>query len=297
MREVEIEAFLAVIDLGSISAAANSLYITQPALSRRISTLEEELGYKLFIRNKGIRNIELTPEGKSFITIAQKWKTLFLESRNLTYGLSNSYEFRMGVIGSMSTYLLPAIFQKFINEHPECNISIHQHHSEECYYYMGKGLLDLALVGKEKYSKTIATIPVIRSPFKLVSRCDKLCQCTIHPSQLDPSKEIFVPWNSRFENWHDYWFAAQNKPRVWLDMIPPVEHFIVEKDSWIIAPTYIASYLAAKLQIRVYNIAEAPPAMTVYAIYPKEFPNIYVQKFLATLKSSLSPNKDLQLFL
>jgi len=297
MREVEIEAFLAVIDTGSISGAANSLYITQPALSRRISTLEEELGYKLFIRNKGIRNIDITPEGKAFIALAQKWKALFLESRNLTDGLTDSYDFRIGVIGSMSTYLLPTTFQQFINAYPECNISIHQHHSEECYYYMEKGLFDLALVGKEKYSKTISTIPVIRSPFKLVSRRTNLCQSTIHPSQLDPSKEIFVPWNSRFENWHDYWFAAQNKPRVWLDMMPLVEHFIVEKDSWIIAPTYIASYLAAKLELRVCNIAEAPPAMTVYAIYPKDSPNTYVQKFLAALKSSLTSAQDLQLFL
>ena len=44
MTELELEAFLAVVRTGSITAAARSLYVTQPALSRRIRALEEELG-------------------------------------------------------------------------------------------------------------------------------------------------------------------------------------------------------------------------------------------------------------
>lgn len=296
MREVEIEAFLAVVDMGSISAAANSLYITQPALSRRISTLEEELGYTLFLRNKGVRNIELTPEGKLFIVLAQKWKSLFLESKGLANNLNHSYDFRLGVIGSMSAYLLPTTFKEFINTYPECNLSIHQHHSDECYYYMEKGALDLALVGKERYSKTTATVPLMRAPFRLVAS-NNLNRGVIHPSQLDPTKEIFVPWGSRFENWHDYWFATQTRPRIWVDMMSLLEHFIVDKDSWVIAPTYIASYLSAKLGLKIYDIAEAPPVMTIYGIYPKDNPSTYVQQFLNSVRKSLETNKDLQLLL
>jgi len=44
----EIEAFLAVIKYGTISAASEKLFISQPALSRRIHAIEEELGYGLF---------------------------------------------------------------------------------------------------------------------------------------------------------------------------------------------------------------------------------------------------------
>ena len=52
MTFLEIEAFLKIAQCGSFSAAAEKLYITQPALGRRIRALEEELGYSLFIRNK-----------------------------------------------------------------------------------------------------------------------------------------------------------------------------------------------------------------------------------------------------
>lgn len=297
MREVEIEAFLAVVDMGNISSAANSLYITQPALSRRISSLEEELGYKLFIRNKGVRNIELTSEGKAFIAIAKKWKSLFLESKGLADNFALASDFRIGVIGSMSTYLLPDTFKQFSNAFPEYNMSIHQHHSEECYYYMEKGALDLALVGKEKYSKAIATLPILRSHFKLISACNNLCKGIIHPSQLDPTKELFVPWNNRFENWHDYWFSAQTRPKVWLDMMPLLEHFILENNTWVIAPTYITVPLAAKLKLSVYDLAEAPPPITVYALHQKNNPHPCVQNFLQTLNAKLTTNKELQLFI
>lgn len=53
MTRLEIEAFIEVVQAGSISAAAKSLYISQPALSRRIQVLESELGYQLIERKKG----------------------------------------------------------------------------------------------------------------------------------------------------------------------------------------------------------------------------------------------------
>lgn len=50
MTQLELQAFLAVTRTGSFSQAAQSLFISQPALSRRIRTLEEELGFRLLER-------------------------------------------------------------------------------------------------------------------------------------------------------------------------------------------------------------------------------------------------------
>ena len=81
MTELEIDAFLNVIKHGSITKAAEVLYISQPALSRRIKSLENELQYKLFIRQNGVRHIELTPQGEAFVLITEKWKELLLEKK------------------------------------------------------------------------------------------------------------------------------------------------------------------------------------------------------------------------
>ena len=53
MTKTELEAFLAVLQYGSISAAAERLFITQPAMSHRMKSMEEELGYSLFERGRG----------------------------------------------------------------------------------------------------------------------------------------------------------------------------------------------------------------------------------------------------
>ncbi len=75
MTELEIEAFLTIVKTGSITAAAQRLYETQPALSRRIRALEQELGYSLMTRSKGARTVLLTPEGAACNSVAEKWKS------------------------------------------------------------------------------------------------------------------------------------------------------------------------------------------------------------------------------
>ncbi|MBQ8537404.1 MAG: LysR family transcriptional regulator [Clostridia bacterium] len=69
MNENQLETFLAIVRCGSYSRAAQALYLSQPTLSYRVQTLEEELGVRLFAR----RNFQatLTPAGKAFLPEAQ----------------------------------------------------------------------------------------------------------------------------------------------------------------------------------------------------------------------------------
>lgn len=296
MTETEIEAFLAVANTGTISAAAESLFITQPALSRRIHALEEQLGYLLFLRSKGIRTVELTAEGKAFIALAKKWQQLFAESKGLTEALDYKHELNFGITGSMCTYLMPSSFDKFIRLYPECHMNIHQYHSEECYEHLENGSLHFAMVGHEKFSKTVAAVPICKSGFKLV--CSKAIEeKNIHPTQLDVAKEIFVPWNHEFTIWHDYWFGNTARPRIWLDMVSLLEHFVPDKDAWSVVPSYIASYLVKQYKLKCYELSEAPTPMLLYALYPKEQIGEYAQKFLKVLKEELQGNEDLVLLL
>ena len=57
MTHQEIEVFLAVVRTGSVSGAAQALYITQPAVSRHIRTLERELCCPLLVRGRGVRRV------------------------------------------------------------------------------------------------------------------------------------------------------------------------------------------------------------------------------------------------
>ena len=69
MTQQGIEVFLAVARLGSVSAAAQALYITQPAVSRHLRALEEDLGCPLVVRGRGQRRVELTGRGRDLANV------------------------------------------------------------------------------------------------------------------------------------------------------------------------------------------------------------------------------------
>ena len=126
MTQPEIEAFLAVAKTGSVTAAARRLYVTQPALSRRLRTLEEELGYPLVKRSKGVRVAELTEEGRAFIPLAEKYDALWREARAIPQGEGQKL-LRLSSVGSVSSYLLPEVFSAFMAACPGYSIQFHHH--------------------------------------------------------------------------------------------------------------------------------------------------------------------------
>ncbi|MBR5225075.1 MAG: LysR family transcriptional regulator [Clostridia bacterium] len=79
MNENQIDTFLAVVQHGSFSRAAQSLYISQPAVTYRIHSLEEELGAKLF--DCGAFAAELTPAGQAFYNEAKYMSDMFFMAR------------------------------------------------------------------------------------------------------------------------------------------------------------------------------------------------------------------------
>lgn len=70
VNTVQLECFLAVAQYLNFSKAAESVSITQPAVSHQIGSLEDELGVKLFVRTS--KSVSLTREGIMFISDAEQ---------------------------------------------------------------------------------------------------------------------------------------------------------------------------------------------------------------------------------
>src|SRR3954462_11077380 len=66
----QVQAFLQVARMGNVSRAAESLYVTQPALTARIQAREKELGEALFVRTG--RGVRLTDAGRGFLPCAER---------------------------------------------------------------------------------------------------------------------------------------------------------------------------------------------------------------------------------
>ena len=133
MTQQGIEVFLAVAQSESISGAAQALYITQPAVSRHLRALESDLGCALVVRGRGQRRVELTDRGRDFVQVAEKWRILWQEAREVA-SRDRAQALRVASVGSLSTYLLPPVFRDFLA--PGRTLTFHHYHSREAYDYV-----------------------------------------------------------------------------------------------------------------------------------------------------------------
>ena len=261
MTLLEIEAFLAVVKYGNISLAAKELYVTQPTLSKRIKIMENELGYSLIKRQKGLRTVQLTPEGKKFLTIADKWKGLWKETNEI-FSVVPKPKLLVSAVESVSLYLFPKVVQAFLRQN--YNLKVSYQHSPSAYTYMESGLLDLAFIEEPRYSKQIHATPAFSEPFIVVTCCNLSEGDTVSVSDLPPEYEIHVSWNPEFESWHSKSFDERISPLITLsqDSLIP---YVLEGKAWGIVP-YSTGINLKKQGFHIYRLLGGPPDRFIYYI-------------------------------
>ena len=286
MTNLEIEAFMAVIRTGSITRAAQFLYTTQSALSRRIKTLEQELGYTLMKRQKGMRSIELTPEGQAFITVAEKWRLLWEEAREISR-MERHLSLNLSAVDSVSTYIMPKVYEDFLLQNPEVSVSIRTLHSQEAYGCIESGVVDIAFISDDMYVSGVETVPAFRERMLFVCAADAHYPQTVHPSQMDPTRQIRFPWNPEYDQWHRCWFDSRLKPWVLLDKMSFFEEFLFRGEDWAILPASAAYRLKAQTGLSVRPIQEGPPERLIYYLVADRPTGEPVKRFLECLDRRL----------
>lgn len=131
---------------GNISRAADNLYISQPAVSKSITRLEQSLGQILFIRSK--KGVKLTEEGKTlfeylkqaFDSIDTAEKTLLQRAR---LGIG---QLRIGVSTSLCKHILLSYLQDFIRENPHVKVSIECNPTYETIQLLKQDRIDIGLI-------------------------------------------------------------------------------------------------------------------------------------------------------
>ncbi|MBQ1237137.1 MAG: LysR family transcriptional regulator [Oscillospiraceae bacterium] len=293
MTHPEIEAFLTVIRLGSITAAAKQLYITQPALSRRLYHLEEELGYLLLRRQKGQRTVELTEEGKAFVPVAENWQRLWQESRRIAH-LGQAKRLNLAVLGSVNSYLMSPVYRDFLRENPAFRLSVTDQHSSATYELVANGEADLGIISDERYLKGVRTVPLFREKMVLVAKTALGLPETVHPQQLDPSLEVRLPWFPECDRWHEYWFGAAI-PHVYIDQMPLLEDFLQAGAYWCVLPESVACRLLKKEGLHRHRLQSPPPERIIYYLLGHREDDGAAELFLKTLRRHLEKEEALQL--
>ena len=140
--------FYAVANAGNISKAAKELYISQPAISKSIQKLEENLGTRLFARSS--RGVTLTPEGELLYGhVKDAFETLNLGEEKLRRSIELGIgHLTIGVSSTLCKYLLLPYLKDFIKQYPYINISIDCRSTNQTLKLLDEDKIDIGLVGK-----------------------------------------------------------------------------------------------------------------------------------------------------
>ncbi|MBI2886031.1 MAG: LysR family transcriptional regulator [Chloroflexi bacterium] len=131
MELSQIETFLRVAELGSLSRAAEVMELTQPTLSARIQALERDVSQRLFERMG--RGVRLTEAGRAFLPFAERSLGLLLEGREaiLSSQSPSKGKLRIGTARVIGAYVLPDYLEHFHKEYPGVEVSISTGRSHE----------------------------------------------------------------------------------------------------------------------------------------------------------------------
>ena len=129
MNETQIRCFLTASKSLSFTNAASQLFISQPAFSRNIANLEEELGFQLFIRDSKTKRIRLSPAGtvmcKGLLEISREFEDLVHEAEKADRGETGTLSIAF-MEGEFVPDVLNNTFDFFQNQYPDVELTMEQ---------------------------------------------------------------------------------------------------------------------------------------------------------------------------
>ncbi len=146
MELKELEYIVTVAEAGSISRAAERLYLAQSSLSQFLSRCEAELGVRLFMRTAG--GVRLTQSGETYVRTARQMLRQYHRLREELQELNQPGGGRIdfGISSFRGSYLLPRVLDQFRRQYPGVEAVIHEHDSQVLVKKLAAGELDMGLV-------------------------------------------------------------------------------------------------------------------------------------------------------
>lgn len=149
MKVETLDIFCKVVEQGSISQVADELFISQPAISRKIRGLEETYTVQLFERNKG--HLVITKEGEALYELAKEIVNKYHYSFEILNDLKekSNPNLRIGSSLTIGEYLLPSLLGEFKKKSPKTDIKLDITSTPKIMQSLKNDKIDIALVEGE----------------------------------------------------------------------------------------------------------------------------------------------------
>jgi DNA-binding transcriptional LysR family regulator len=146
MDNQNLKAFITVAEIGSFSEAADRLYLTQSAISKRIALLEQQIGKRLFDRIA--RQVSLTEAGNELLPRARRILQEYENALQAINDLSGeaSGTLRLAISHHLGLHRLPPILKQFAQQYPNVTLDIEFMDSEKAYEKILHGESEVAVI-------------------------------------------------------------------------------------------------------------------------------------------------------
>ncbi|MGJ8668664.1 MAG: LysR family transcriptional regulator [Oceanococcus sp.] len=201
MDTLALKTFVAVAQSGSFSQAAEDLHISQPAVSKRIASLEQQVGQKLLDRVS--RRVLLTEAGSTLLPYAQQILLTLDDAERGLSGLHDAVQGRLSIGTShhIGLHRLPPVLRQFTQDYPQVDLDIHFMDSEQACDAVLAGSLEMAVVTlPPKGNEHLATQLLWPDPLDVIVAIDhplleqdrvQLSQLAEHPAVL-PDEQTYT---------------------------------------------------------------------------------------------------------
>ena len=190
----QFEYIVALDDYRHYVTAAEHTFVSQPNLTMQVKKLEDEIGVKIFDRDK--KPLQPTEIGKEVLIRARQ---ILRESKQIKEFVNHEREsmegeYTIGIIPTLAPYLLPQFLPLFIKENPRVHLKIQELQTEQIISNLENGIIDIGILVSPLNKLSLREVPVFYEPFLLYlpEKHKFLSEKLILAKDLDPSEVLVL---------------------------------------------------------------------------------------------------------
>jgi DNA-binding transcriptional LysR family regulator len=285
MNHYHAKYFVDAVRLKSVVKSAEANFITHPAVSQAIRTLEAELGVPLITHRK--RRFELTPEGSAFYISAQDWLKSLEAMKSQIHSSSKDLSGDILFAGAQSIaadFIGPALFQ-MKREHPKVNMKYSFGDASTIRELVKKGSIQVGFLIDDDYTADFDSKILAHGEFVLISNTPRT---QIHQKPLIVTTIQKVEVKNLFENIIK---TTKTAPEVLLELVSwsLIRRFALTENFIGYVPDYVVRDDIKNKRLHKVSTPFRPFKYTVKAIWLKNsYQTPALKYFLSLVKSPLS---------
>jgi DNA-binding transcriptional LysR family regulator len=260
----QLRYFVAVAEVANISRAAQKLFLTQPALSRQIKSLEDEIGQCLLERSA--HSIRLTPAGDALLREARELLQRADAILERVRAAGQSVRLRVGYAPSLASGLLSGAVANFAQKHPNARVELFDLSTKEMLAGLESDTLDVALsVGRKRDGHGLRWTPLVQVSWQLaVNRHHPLARRK-QVTAAEVAREPLLVFCQR--DYPEYWSAItgwlrehQQRPAI-AGEYDGVDSLLAAVDSGLgvtIVTTSTARLIPKRVRLKTLTVAPTP---------------------------------------